>query len=193
MRCTPIPCSAWSLSHLGLPLALKRSLRNTALGIWSSASRLSWRVRILMRCTSRRRKANTRLAAIAAGKHVLVEKPFTVTAEEARTVSDAARSAGVLAMAGRWHLRVATAVGGSASRLRLRLDRARGHPLGGRVPRPAPHRLRRPHLRRVGGPPAWTACTVPSRPQGSSAHCSGRGRRLRSTPPSATSRSRVTA
>jgi predicted dehydrogenase len=35
------------------------------------------------------------LAAIAAGKHVLVEKPFTLSSAEARRVLDAARAAGV--------------------------------------------------------------------------------------------------
>jgi predicted dehydrogenase len=42
------------------------------------------------------------LEAIAAGKHVLVEKPITVTAEEARILAAAASSAGVLAMEGMW-------------------------------------------------------------------------------------------
>jgi len=42
------------------------------------------------------------LAAIAAGKHVLIEKPFAVDAEQARVVVDAARSAGVLAMEAMW-------------------------------------------------------------------------------------------
>ena len=40
--------------------------------------------------------------AIAAGKHVLVEKPFTVTASEAQGVVDAARAAGVFAMEAMW-------------------------------------------------------------------------------------------
>ncbi len=38
------------------------------------------------------------LAAIAAGKHVLCEKPFTANAEEAETVAVAARQAGVVVM-----------------------------------------------------------------------------------------------
>jgi predicted dehydrogenase len=42
------------------------------------------------------------LAAIAAGKHVLVEKSFTRNASEAGQVIDAARSAGVLAMEAMW-------------------------------------------------------------------------------------------
>ncbi|MEV6151474.1 Gfo/Idh/MocA family oxidoreductase [Nonomuraea sp. NPDC052129] len=42
------------------------------------------------------------LAAIAAGKHVLIEKPITVSAAEARTLADAARAAGVLVMEAMW-------------------------------------------------------------------------------------------
>lgn len=38
------------------------------------------------------------LAALAAGKHVLCEKPFTANAEEARTVADAADRAGLAVM-----------------------------------------------------------------------------------------------
>jgi predicted dehydrogenase len=42
------------------------------------------------------------MLAISAGKNVLVEKPFALTAERARIVSDAAASAGVLAMEALW-------------------------------------------------------------------------------------------
>lgn len=46
--------------------------------------------------------AELALLAIAAGKHVLIEKPFTATAFEARTVAEAARAAGIFAMEGMW-------------------------------------------------------------------------------------------
>ena len=42
------------------------------------------------------------LAAIAAGKHVLVEKPMARNAAEARAIVEAARAAGVLAMEAMW-------------------------------------------------------------------------------------------
>ena len=42
------------------------------------------------------------LLAIAAGKPVLVEKAFTVTAAQARTVAEAARAAGVFALEAMW-------------------------------------------------------------------------------------------
>lgn len=42
------------------------------------------------------------MLAIKHGKHVLVEKPFTMTAEEARTLVAAARAAGVFAMEAMW-------------------------------------------------------------------------------------------
>lgn len=42
------------------------------------------------------------LSAIAAGKHVLVEKPLTINASEARELFAAAQSAGVLAMEALW-------------------------------------------------------------------------------------------
>src|SRR5699024_2696051 len=42
------------------------------------------------------------MAAIAAGKHVLVEKSFTRNAAEARDIADAARAAGVCVMEAMW-------------------------------------------------------------------------------------------
>jgi predicted dehydrogenase len=42
------------------------------------------------------------LLAIAAGKHVLIEKPMAVTAEQARRIVRAAREAGVFAMEAMW-------------------------------------------------------------------------------------------
>lgn len=42
------------------------------------------------------------LLAIAAGKHVLIEKPMAVTADEARRIVAAAREAGVFAMEAMW-------------------------------------------------------------------------------------------
>jgi len=42
------------------------------------------------------------LLAIAAGKHVLIEKPLALTADEAQRLADAARAAGVLAMEAMW-------------------------------------------------------------------------------------------
>jgi predicted dehydrogenase len=44
----------------------------------------------------------TGLAAVAAGKHVLIEKPIAVSAAEARTLAEAARAAGVLVMEAMW-------------------------------------------------------------------------------------------
>lgn len=46
--------------------------------------------------------AEQALLAIAAGKHVLVEKAFTITAAEARRVRDAAHERGVLVMEAMW-------------------------------------------------------------------------------------------
>lgn len=42
------------------------------------------------------------LEAIGAGKHVLIEKPIGLSADEARTIRDAARAAGVFAMEAMW-------------------------------------------------------------------------------------------
>jgi predicted dehydrogenase len=42
------------------------------------------------------------LAAIAAGKHVLIEKPIAMSADEARAIVDAGRAAGVLVMEAMW-------------------------------------------------------------------------------------------
>lgn len=42
------------------------------------------------------------LLAIAAGKHVLVEKPFTLNAAQARRIADAAHDAGVIVMEAMW-------------------------------------------------------------------------------------------
>ncbi len=44
------------------------------------------------------------LACIAAGKHVLVEKPLATTADDARKIADAATAAGVFCMEGLWTL-----------------------------------------------------------------------------------------
>lgn len=46
--------------------------------------------------------AENALLAIEAGKHVLVEKPFTINAAQARSIRDAARANGVFAMEAMW-------------------------------------------------------------------------------------------
>jgi predicted dehydrogenase len=46
--------------------------------------------------------AENALLAIAAGKHVLVEKPFTLNAREAEEVAEAARRAGVVVLEAMW-------------------------------------------------------------------------------------------
>ncbi len=70
------------------------------------------------------------LLAIAAGKHVLVEKPFTMNAVEARTVVEAARRAGVFCMEAMWtrflphmvHLRELLAAGAIGEVLAMGVD-----------------------------------------------------------------------
>ncbi len=52
--------------------------------------------------TPHSRHAEDALLAVAAGKHVLVEKAFTITADEARRVVDAARRADVAVMEAMW-------------------------------------------------------------------------------------------
>ncbi|RDI00145.1 putative dehydrogenase [Curtobacterium sp. AG1037] len=52
--------------------------------------------------TPHSRHAEDALLAVAAGKHVLVEKAFTITAAEARRVVDAARRADVAVMEAMW-------------------------------------------------------------------------------------------
>jgi predicted dehydrogenase len=52
--------------------------------------------------TPHSRHAEDALLAIEAGKHVLVEKAFTITAAEARRVRDAARERGVLVVEAMW-------------------------------------------------------------------------------------------
>lgn len=52
--------------------------------------------------TPHSRHAEDALLAIEAGKHVLVEKAFTITADEAQRVVDAARARGVVVMEAMW-------------------------------------------------------------------------------------------
>jgi len=60
------------------------------------------RVEAVYIATTHDTHAELALLAIAAGKHVLVEKPITVTQAQAQQVADAARAAGVLAMEAMW-------------------------------------------------------------------------------------------
>ncbi|GLY27338.1 Gfo/Idh/MocA family oxidoreductase [Kineosporia sp. NBRC 101731] len=70
------------------------------------------------------------LLAIGAGKHVLVEKPFTMNAVEARTVAEAARKAGVFCMEAMWtrflphmaHVRELLAAGAIGELMALGVD-----------------------------------------------------------------------
>jgi len=59
-------------------------------------------VDIVYVATPHPRHAENALLALDAGKHVLVEKPFTLNAREAAVVRDRARSRGLLAMEAMW-------------------------------------------------------------------------------------------
>ncbi|WES64877.1 Gfo/Idh/MocA family oxidoreductase [Microbacter sp. GSS18] len=59
-------------------------------------------VDILYVATPHPMHAENALLALDAGKHVLVEKPFTLTGAEAERIRDAARSRGLLAMEAMW-------------------------------------------------------------------------------------------
>ena len=92
--------------------------------------------------------AENALAAIEAGKHVLVEKPFTMNAAEAASVVEAARAAGVFCMEAMW-TRFLPHIGAHPRAARGR--RARRGPYGLRRSRPElparpEHRLFAPEL-----------------------------------------------
>lgn len=59
-------------------------------------------VDIVYVATPHSRHADDMLLCLAAGKHVLVEKPFTVTGDQARRVAEAARASGRFAMEAVW-------------------------------------------------------------------------------------------
>lgn len=88
------------------------------------------------------------LAAIAAGKHVLIEKPITVTAAEAASLFEAARAAGVVVMEAMWTrylpqtsvLRALLADGALGDVRSVVADH------GQRIIRPATHRMYDPAL-----------------------------------------------
>jgi len=88
------------------------------------------------------------LAAIEAGKHVLVEKAFTVNADEARTVVEAARNHGLLVLEAMWtrflpHMAFVRSVIGSG---RLGEVRSLHADHTQRLPADPTHRLNNPHL-----------------------------------------------
>lgn len=92
--------------------------------------------------------ASNAVAAVRNGKHVLVEKPFTVTAAEARTVVEAAENKGLLAMEAMWtrflpHMAFVRSVvaNGYLGNIRsLHADHTQ------RLPSDPRHRLNDPHL-----------------------------------------------
>jgi predicted dehydrogenase len=88
------------------------------------------------------------LLAIAAGKHVLVEKPFTLNAQQARRIADAARDAGVVVMEAMWtrylphmvHLRELLAAGAIGDVRTVIADHTQA------LPTDPTHRLQNPKL-----------------------------------------------
>jgi predicted dehydrogenase len=84
----------------GAAFAAAHGIEHAVLGLDALLTRAD--VDVVYIATPQSDHAATALAAIAAGKHVLIEKPFTVTAAEAREVADAARTAGVFAMEAMW-------------------------------------------------------------------------------------------
>jgi predicted dehydrogenase len=88
------------------------------------------------------------LAALEAGKHVLVEKAFTLNAHEARSVVEAARSRGLLVLEAMWtrflpHMAFVRSVVGSG---RLGEVRSLHADHTQRLPADPAHRLNNPHL-----------------------------------------------
>ncbi len=119
------------------------------------------------------------LLAIAAGKHVLVEKPFTLNAAEARRVAEAAAAAGVVVMEAMWsrflphmvHLRQLLADGAIGDVRSVFADHTQA------LPTDPTHRLQNPALGGgalldLGIYPVSFAVDVLGLPTGVSAHAS---------------------
>ncbi len=105
-------------------------------------------VDIIYVATPHNRHADDALLCLAAGKHVLVEKPFTVTGEAAERVAEAARNSGRFVMEAMWTrffplfnaARELIASGRIGSVIELRAD------FGNVVPYDPTHRLWNPDL-----------------------------------------------
>ena len=105
-------------------------------------------VDIIYVATPHSRHAEDALLCLAAGKHVLVEKPFTIGGDEAQGVSDAARSSGRFVMEAMWTrffplfktVRELIISGRIGSVIALRAD------FGNAVPYDPTHRLWNPDL-----------------------------------------------
>lgn len=121
--------------------------------------------------------ADGALLAIAAGKHVLVEKPFTLNADQARRVAAAAAVAGVIAMEAMWtrflphmvHLRELLADGAIGDVRSVLADHTQA------LPTDPAHRLQNPELGGgalldLGIYPVSFAVDVLGLPTGVSAH-----------------------